>query len=83
MNDSGHYIISARTTKEENTRHKETPTTRQSLLLYTTPLFTLHSNHFMFNQISLLLLRHFMLSVKQKTNKTFAGFQPLPDKERG
>lgn len=68
--------------KKGKTQDKETPTTRQSLLLYTTPLFTLHSKslHDPSNQIT---ARHFMMSAKQKTkqnnkNKIFAGFQPLP-----
>lgn len=40
--------------KEKNTRQKEKPTTRQSLLLYTKPLFTLHSKslHVPSNQLT-------------------------------
>lgn len=81
MTASLHYISGGK--KKGKTQDKETPTTRQSLLLYTTPLFTLHSKslHVPSNQFT---ARHFIMSAKQKTkqkkkqNKIFAGFQPLP-----
>lgn len=67
--------------KKKNTRHKETPTTRQSLLLYTTPLFTLHSKSLFVpsNQLTEALYA----VCKTKTKMIFAGFQPLPRTERG
>lgn len=66
MTVSLHHISGGK--KKGKTQDKETPTTRQSLLLYTTPLFTLHSKslHVPSNQFT---ARHFIMSAKQKTKQ--------------
>lgn len=71
--------------KEKNTRHKET-TNHQTVLLYTTPLFTLHSKslHVPSNQLIATEALYTVCKEKNKQNKKkkniyiFAGFQPIP-----
>lgn len=62
--------------KKRKTRHKETPTTRQSLLLYTTPLFTLHSKslHVPPNQLTATEALYAVCKTKTNNNKKKTRF---------